>query len=110
MPSDHERFGDSLSVSVNEYKEPLFPCPECGKETKPHGGAPKKGSNRRICSNVNCREVQNAPPEDHSPGAHPLFPCRKCGKETKPYEMDKAETDRSRICSDPACRHIIKAT
>lgn len=47
-------------LDVTEFKQvivpPKYPCPTCGKETKPHQTA-----GERICSDKNCRTVSDEP-------------------------------------------------
>lgn len=104
-----QQVADSVLVSIEtEAKDPVFPCPMCGSETKPHGESPRDTENKRICSSNLCREIQD--PIEESEDKGPRFPCRKCGCETKIYKDGRTGNNASRICSNKGCKHVIEPT
>lgn len=114
---------DAITASLEtEPTDPIYPCPDCGSETRPHGEAPRDDSTDRICSASDCRTKQPAPPEvpRSSPSdERPRFPCQAmidrdgkgeapCGRETKLIARGKTGVTTKRICSRPDCRRIVE--
>lgn len=110
-----EVFKDYASGS----SDPLYPCPECGKETKVHHEIVDRHPQTRkildriptrICSMSGCRAVvegEDAIAEIHEKGKAAqaqVISCEKCGAPTKEHHPDPETEDPRRICS--RCQHV----
>lgn len=99
---------DVLSASITrERTEPIWPCSDCGAETRLHKDTPcKPRIEERICSV--CRLIQSAMPEvECVDRGRPRFPCVACSRETKPYGLQEVSTTAKRICVRPSCKKIM---
>ena len=108
--TDKPQIVDSVLATIEtEPTDPIFPCPECGSETKLHGEATIEKSEQRICSSALCRKIQPKIKETLKQVNNRIvkFPCRDCGCETKIYKNGKINKVTSRICSNKNCRNII---
>lgn len=109
---DNAHVQDVLSAGLTHVRtEPIYPCPDCGAETRVHGEAPRETSTERICSSATCKmiqpamtEVQRVTPNDQ----RPRFPCAGCGRETKVHKSGRTGETTKRICVRPSCQRIIE--
>lgn len=104
---DRQHTTDGISASLEAVPvAPVFPCPKCGAESRPHGEAPRHDESERICSATTCRKVQPAPEEEVATGG-PRFPCAQCGRETKQHKSGRSGQPTERVCSSSNCRNIF---
>jgi len=102
---DNQHLLDGLSASIEaDRAEPLFPCSQCGSETKLHIEYDLE-KHRRICSNKKCRKIQDQGVEKIQiiNGRSVRFACKYCGHETKQYSGGMVEKTKARICSNKNC-------
>lgn len=108
---DNVETPDQILVSIETTpKDPVYPCPKCGSETKLHGEPELHNTEERICSSDLCRTIQSGIKEELKMinGRVTRFACRTCGHETKIYKDGKKHLVETRICSNPNCLNIIK--
>lgn len=111
--NDRAQVSDAISVSLEAVPvAPVYPCPNCGAESREHGEAPRHDESQRICSSAPCRKIQPAPEENagklNADGVFIRFPCAECGKETKLYQSGRAGVTAQRVCSNATCRNIFE--
>lgn len=109
--TDKPQVVDSVLATIEtEPTDPIFPCPECGSETKSYGEAERESSGQRICSSAVCRKVQPKTKEMLKQINNRIvkFSCRDCGCETKVYKDGKIDVVKQRICSNKSCRYIVR--
>ncbi len=113
MPDDNVTTADSCFVDIIRKGDsadaaPAYPCPTCGRETKPH----HTPSDARICSNRACRQVLDTPELVEASRLTGLaiqpvqLLCPACGSTTKEHHTPPG----SRICVGKGAgaeRHIL---